>query len=78
MSASALPSPTVASSPKFSDSDSQAETNVEGVTPLPIQKLVDPDLVEWDGPNDPENPQNFPFLKKVGLTDIIIGMTVNV
>lgn len=25
---------------------------------------VDPDIVDWDGPDDPENPRNWPQFKK--------------
>jgi hypothetical protein len=38
----------------------------------------DPDLVDWDGPNDPENPLNFSFGRKVALTALIIVLTINV
>jgi hypothetical protein len=36
------------------------------------------DKVDWDGPNDPENPQNFPFRRKIFLTGVIILLTLNV
>ena len=28
----------------------------------------DPNLIDWDGPDDPENPQNWPFMKKAMAT----------
>lgn len=36
----------------------------------------DPNLVEWDGPDDPENPQNFSRLRKWVITMILSTMTV--
>ena len=30
----------------------------------------DPNLVTWSGPNDPSNPQNWPFNRKLGITAI--------
>lgn len=45
---------------------------------LPHHPDNDPDLVEWDCPNDPENPQNFSFTRKVLLTALIIVLTINV
>ena len=50
----------------------------EKVDKLPHHPEHDPDLVQWDGPHDPENPQNFSFAKKVGLTAMIIILTINV
>ena len=45
---------------------------------LPHHQPNDPDLVDWDGPHDPENPQNFTFKRKLALTALIIALTVNV
>ncbi|KAL2222010.1 putative MFS multidrug transporter [Thermoascus aurantiacus ATCC 26904] len=36
----------------------------------------DPNLVEWDGPDDPENPQNWPTWKKWLITMTLSTMTV--
>lgn len=36
-------------------------------------KEIDPELVTWDGPDDPENPRNWPSKKK-WLTTIIVGL----
>jgi len=38
----------------------------------------DPNLVAWDGPNDPENPQNWSVRYKWFMTIVVIVMTVNV
>jgi DHA1 family multidrug resistance protein-like MFS transporter len=46
--------------------------------PCQLPPPADPDLVAWDGPNDPENPQNWSFKKKVSLTALVIVLTVNV
>lgn len=36
----------------------------------------DPNLVEWDGPDDPENPQNLPTWRKWVITASMSTMTV--
>ena len=38
----------------------------------------DPNLVQWDGPNDLENPQNWPAGRKWLITIIAVITTVNV
>lgn len=38
-------------------------------------EVVDPYLVEWDGPNDPELPMNYPFWKKTLITCIFSTLT---
>ncbi|KAF8622782.1 hypothetical protein AX15_006750 [Amanita polypyramis BW_CC] len=40
--------------------------------------VKDPNLVTWDGPDDPENPQNWSKLYKWVLITILIIATVNV
>jgi DHA1 family multidrug resistance protein-like MFS transporter len=40
------------------------------------QKDKDPNLVEWDGPDDPENPQNFSRGRKWLITMILSTLTV--
>ncbi|KAH8429433.1 MFS transporter [Aspergillus melleus] len=45
-----------------------------GEKPTPPQK--DPNLVEFDGPDDPENPQNMPYWKKWVLTMTLSSMTM--
>ncbi len=39
------------------------------------QKVKDPNLVEWNGPDDPENPQNWPNGKKWRVTMALAFMT---
>lgn len=43
-----------------------AKTDIEAppVKPVVTEKDRDPDLVDWDGPDDPENPFNWPSYKK--------------
>ena len=43
-----------------------------GLTP----KAKDPHLVEFDGPDDPDNPQNFPKSKKWLITVVYSSMTM--
>ena len=38
----------------------------------------DPNRVTWDGPNDPEDPQNWSYLRRWGITLICLLMAVNV
>jgi hypothetical protein len=42
--------------------------------PRPVQSK-DPNLIEWDGPNDPGNPMNFSVWKKWLLTGVLGSMT---
>lgn len=36
----------------------------------------DPDIVGWDGPNDPENPKNWTFKKKWAITSVVSLFTL--
>ena len=36
----------------------------------------DPDIVDWDGPDDPENPLNWPASRKWGLIAILGAVTL--
>jgi DHA1 family multidrug resistance protein-like MFS transporter len=51
-----------------------------GVPVLPFlpQPNTDPNLVTWDGPDDPANPQNWSFWYKSWLTGVCSLMTVAV
>lgn len=40
------------------------------------QPAKDPNLVDWDGPDDPENPQNMPTWKKWVVTMTLSSMTM--
>ncbi|KIX95020.1 uncharacterized protein Z520_09330 [Fonsecaea multimorphosa CBS 102226] len=51
------------------------EKDVKTIT---VEATADPDVVGWDGPNDPENPMNWPALKKwtnIGLLSFITLLT---
>ncbi|CZR58483.1 probable fluconazole resistance protein [Phialocephala subalpina] len=43
--------------------------------PPPPAQTKDPNLIEWDGPNDPGNPMNFSVQKKWLLTGVMGSMT---
>lgn len=45
---------------------------------LPPQPPADSNLVTWDGPNDPENPQNWSHGYKWAITVLMSLMTLNV
>lgn len=46
--------------------------------PVPNIETLDPNKVVWDGPDDPENPQNFSRMRKWVITLICTLVTVNV
>jgi DHA1 family multidrug resistance protein-like MFS transporter len=53
-----------------SDNQTDDDTNPDHINP----HEKDPNLIEWDGPNDPENPMNWPNGRK-WLYTIILGST---
>ncbi|KAL2000332.1 hypothetical protein VTN02DRAFT_3272 [Thermoascus thermophilus] len=56
------------------DEERDVEKTAAGVPDKPPEK--DPNLVEWDGPDDPENPQNWPKWKKWLITMTLSTLTV--
>ena len=46
--------------------------------PSIVEEKIDPNKVDWDGPDDPENPQNWSNGKKWLITALALVMTVNV
>ena len=48
--------------------DLVSPSQLEEVNQEATEALKDPNLVEWDGPNDPENPMNFSRTKKWTMT----------
>jgi len=50
----------------------------EGTNPTSNPKAVDPNRVGWDGPNDPENPQNWSYSYKWFITILSSLLTANV
>ncbi|KAJ5239210.1 hypothetical protein N7468_003829 [Penicillium chermesinum] len=55
------------------DTDVESAPNQQAAE-KPTEK--DPNLVEWDGPDDPDNPQNFPKWRKWVITVSMSFMTV--
>ena len=47
-------------------------------TKAAVPSVPDPDLVSWDGPNDPANPQNWSWQQKLFITITVTMFTVNV
>lgn len=60
------------------DSQQQEEKSASAdPTEKPRQDVSqDPDIVDWDGPDDPQNPQNWPENKKWMNIALISGMTL--
>lgn len=55
------------------------DTDVESAQNQQIQEKPaekNPNLVDWDGPDDPENPQNFSTLRKWIITVTVSSMTM--
>ena len=54
------------------DADPGRLESNNGDSPEPFsdskEEQSDPNLVDWDGPDDPENPQNFPRWRKWTIT----------
>lgn len=42
----------------------------------PQPQALDPDLVDWDGPDDPDNPMNWPRGRKLVVTASISAITL--
>ena len=51
---------------------------VIGNPSLREEPTLDANMVTWDGPNDPTNPQNWSIRYKWLVTAVCIGMSVNV
>ena len=63
--------------PQWRDIELQVERDFTGedeVAARKGEKGLEGDLVVWDGPDDPSNPQNFPRGKKIRLT-LLFGLT---
>ena len=48
--------------------------------PIPVQSAstLDPNMITWDGPNDPSNPQNWSIKYKWFVTAVCTVITINV
>ena len=51
---------------------------VGGPSPVESETIIDANMVTWDGPNDPSNPQNWSIKYKWLITVICIVITINV
>ena len=65
------------------ESESEGESEYSPTkSDIPVKPLShpteDPNLVQWDGPNDPQNPQNWPARRKWLITIVAVLTTVNV
>lgn len=43
-----------------------------------LSVVVDPNIVDWDGPDDPRNPHNWPASRKWAITVVSKSKTINV
>jgi multidrug resistance protein len=43
---------------------------------VPVEQERDPNIVDWDGPDDPANPQNWPAKKKWGIIGALGAVTL--
>ena len=58
--------------------DSSADSDTDGPVNSQLFPVKDPNLVEWEGPNDLENPQNWSVLYKWFIAFEVIIITLNV
>ena len=52
------------------------DTHVTALPDKDAQESNDPNIVDWDGPDDPENPVNWSLKKKMATTVIISTITL--
>ncbi|EED22809.1 MFS multidrug transporter, putative [Talaromyces stipitatus ATCC 10500] len=57
----------------YTTGDGKESETSDDAAPEPTR---DPNLVEWDGPDDPENPQNFPVARKWTITMLLSFLTI--
>ena len=57
----------------------QAKEFIHG-GPIPVESVttLDPNMITWDGPNDPLNPQNWSIKYKWFVTVVCTVITINV
>ncbi|KKY20874.1 putative mfs multidrug [Phaeomoniella chlamydospora] len=64
---------------RFEEKDADIEKNGEApANTSPENHVDDPNLVVWDGPDDPENPMNWPITKKWTVTILLATMTLTI
>lgn len=59
------------------DLEKGSSSDEEATAPAPVQK-TDEFLVEFDGPNDPDNPKNWPPIRRWGITAAMGSMVFTV
>jgi hypothetical protein len=50
--------------------------NGDDVPANPGTETRDPNIVDWDGPDDPDNPQNWPDSKKWRIIGVLAAVTL--
>ncbi|PIL27281.1 MFS general substrate transporter [Ganoderma sinense ZZ0214-1] len=65
---------------EYGGDDPQGPSPKDGDTLPPAKEVSspDPNLVRWDGPDDPENPHNWSLRKKWAITALCVLLTINV
>ncbi|KAF7117689.1 hypothetical protein CNMCM5793_006812 [Aspergillus hiratsukae] len=58
--------------------DSKAISDASGAKLEEGAKLDEPEWVEWDGPNDPRNPQNWSTLRRWWIVGLVSAVTFNI
>jgi len=66
--------PTVTEAPVVYDLEKQGSSGEEAISEPP-EKESDPNIVDWDGPDDQENPQNWPGKKKWTTGGLLAAVT---
>lgn len=59
----------------LTSSDTSADRDGEDDAAAAVESQQDPDIVDWDGPNDPENPMNWPAARRWGMIAVVSGIT---
>jgi DHA1 family multidrug resistance protein-like MFS transporter len=54
------------------------EFHVGGQNLVQSETTIDTNMITWDGPNDPSNPQNWSVMYKLFVTFICTVITINV
>jgi hypothetical protein len=62
--------------PHRTDPENQANDQNRRDMSLDEKEERDPNIVDWDGPNDPENPLNWPTSKKVTAIGVVSLITL--
>lgn len=60
--------------PIDSDKDVERGLSVDAAVKS-AEATENPNVVSWDGPDDPENPQNWPFRRKAAAVGIVSAIT---